>query len=120
MPVAHHTFLSALAAIPHRLITGGMSETVSALGVTLVAPAIAAARAAPGFLAGTTCSTSGGVATPCTCGVTGSLTMMGPGLTAHGDSLAAFEERCIPAPPGVGGVAPPSNTPGIAIPRRKP
>src|SRR5438046_6589172 len=30
-------------------------------------------------------------------------------LTARGESLAAFDERCIP----VGGVAPPSNTPGV-------
>ncbi|PYR15141.1 MAG: hypothetical protein DMF94_32835 [Acidobacteria bacterium] len=32
-----------------------------------------------------------------------------PGLAARGESLAAFDERCIPS----GGVAPPSNTPGI-------
>src|SRR5881396_2884079 len=30
-------------------------------------------------------------------------------IAARGESLAAFDERCIPA----GGVAPPSNTPGI-------
>src|SRR5439155_13751279 len=44
-------------------------------------------------------------------------------LTARGKSLAAFDERCIPTPPqrgcrvggpGASGVAPPSNTPGIA------
>src|SRR5947208_12564126 len=43
-------------------------------------------------------------------------------LTARAESLAAFDERCIPTPPqrgcrvggpGAGGVAPPSNTPGI-------
>src|SRR5437762_10236789 len=50
-------------------------------------------------------------------------------LAARGESLAAFDERCIPKPPQrgcrVGGpgacvVAPPSNTPGIATPPRKP
>src|SRR5712692_7388965 len=50
-------------------------------------------------------------------------------LTARGESLAAFDERCIPKPPqrgcrvrgpGAGGVAPPSNTPGVATPPRKP
>src|SRR5437867_196481 len=50
-------------------------------------------------------------------------------LAARGESLAAFDRRCIPAPPqrgcrvrdpGAGGVAPPSNTPGIATPPRKP
>src|SRR5438874_7437060 len=44
-------------------------------------------------------------------------------LAARGESLAAFDERCIPTPPqrgcrvggpGASGVAPPSNTPGIA------
>src|SRR6266849_9992553 len=49
-------------------------------------------------------------------------------LTARGESLAAFDGRCIPKPPqrgcrvgdpGPGGVAPPSNTPGIATPPRK-
>src|SRR5947209_9085883 len=48
---------------------------------------------------------------------------------ARGESLAAFDERCIPKPPqrgcrvggpGASGVAPPSNTPGIATPPRKP
>src|SRR5205809_4749643 len=48
---------------------------------------------------------------------------------ARGEGLAAFDERCIPTPPqrgcrvggpGAGGVAPPSNTPGIATPPRKP
>src|SRR5205809_2819077 len=37
-------------------------------------------------------------------------------LTARGESLAAFDERCIPA----GGVAPPSNTPGILSRRALP
>ncbi len=52
------------------------------------------------------------------------------GLTARGESLAAFDRRCIPAPPhragkraagtpAAGCVAPPSNTPGIATPPRK-
>src|SRR5436190_24035385 len=48
---------------------------------------------------------------------------------ARGESLAAFDERCIPAPPqrgcrvgdpGAGGVAPPSNTPGILSRRALP
>src|SRR6266852_3671818 len=37
-------------------------------------------------------------------------------LAARGESLAAFDERCIPA----GGVAPPSNTPGILSRRALP
>jgi len=37
-------------------------------------------------------------------------------LAARVESLAAFDERSIPA----SGVAPPSNTPGIATPPRKP
>ena len=37
-------------------------------------------------------------------------------LTARGESLAAFDERCIPS----GGVAPPSNTPGILSRRALP
>src|SRR5712691_5870065 len=37
-------------------------------------------------------------------------------LTARGESLAAFDERCIPA----SGVAPPSNTPGILSRRALP
>src|SRR6266851_1835914 len=37
-------------------------------------------------------------------------------LSARGESLAAFDERCIPA----GGVAPPSNTPGILSRRALP
>src|SRR5439155_17230757 len=50
-------------------------------------------------------------------------------LTARGESLAAFDERCIPTPPqrgcrvggpGAGGVAPPSNTPGILSRRALP
>src|SRR5438128_1276983 len=50
-------------------------------------------------------------------------------LAARGESLAAFDERCIPTPPqrgcrvggpGASGVAPSSNTPGIATPPRKP
>src|SRR5437899_7851570 len=49
-------------------------------------------------------------------------------LTARGESLAAFDGRCIPKPPqrgcrvggpGAGCVAPRSNTPGIATPPRK-
>src|SRR5712692_1478002 len=53
-----------------------------------------------------------------------------PGMiAARGESLAAFDRRCIPAPPqrgcrvgdpGAGCVAPSSNTPGIATPPRKP
>src|SRR5205809_2623520 len=48
---------------------------------------------------------------------------------ARGESLAAFDERCIPTPPqrgcrvggpGAGGVAPPSNTPGILSRRALP
>src|SRR5207247_1590047 len=39
-----------------------------------------------------------------------------PGLAARGESLAAFDERCIPS----GGVAPPSNTPGILSRRALP
>src|SRR5438093_13623396 len=39
-----------------------------------------------------------------------------PALAARGESLAAFGRRCIPA----GCFAPPSNTPGIATPPRKP
>ena len=50
-------------------------------------------------------------------------------LTPRGESLAAFDERCIPSStptrlprwgPRPGCVAPPSNTPGIATPPRKP
>src|SRR5438094_4542875 len=50
-------------------------------------------------------------------------------LAARGESLAAFDGRCIPAPPqrgcrvgdpGASCVAPRSNTPGIATPPRKP
>src|SRR5438128_10055588 len=50
-------------------------------------------------------------------------------LAARGESLAAFDERCIPKPPqrgcrvggpGAGGVAPPSNTPGILSRRALP
>src|SRR5204862_3589911 len=50
------------------------------------------------------------------------------GQAARGESLAAFDRRCIPKPPqrgcrvggpGASGVAPPSNTPGIATPPRK-
>src|SRR5437762_10236775 len=50
-------------------------------------------------------------------------------LAARGATPSAFERRCIPPPPqrgcrvgdpGPGGVAPPSNTPGIATPPRKP
>src|SRR5437867_1218498 len=37
-------------------------------------------------------------------------------LAARGATPSAFERRCIPP----GGVAPPSNTPGIATPPRKP
>src|SRR6267143_243440 len=37
-------------------------------------------------------------------------------LAARGESLAAFDERCIPA----SGVAPPSNTPGILSRRALP
>src|SRR5438128_3340138 len=37
-------------------------------------------------------------------------------LAARGESLAAFDERCIPS----GGVAPPSNTPGILSRRALP
>jgi hypothetical protein len=44
---------------------------------------------------------------------TGRLELIDRRLTAHGDSLAAFDERCIPA----GGVAPRSNTPGILVRR---
>src|SRR6059036_3937793 len=48
---------------------------------------------------------------------------------ARGESLAAFDERCIPKPPqrgcrvggpGASGVAPPSNTPGILSRRALP
>src|SRR5947207_9227059 len=51
------------------------------------------------------------------------------GLAAGGESLAAFDERCIPKPPqcgcrvggpGAGGVASPSNTPGILSRRALP
>src|SRR5436309_12262412 len=54
--------------------------------------------------------------------------MPGTRLAARGESLAAFDGRCIPAPPqrgcrvgdpGAGCVAPRSNTPGIATPPRK-
>src|SRR6266705_7152379 len=50
-------------------------------------------------------------------------------LAARGESLAAFDERCIPTPPqrgchvggpGASGVAPPSNTPGILSRRALP
>src|SRR5437867_3808748 len=50
-------------------------------------------------------------------------------LAARGESLAAFDERCIPKPPqrgcraggpGASGVAPPSNTPGILSRRALP
>jgi len=51
-----------------------------------------------------------------------------PSPAARGERLAAFDGRCIPAPPqrgcrvgdpGAGCVAPPSNTPDIATPPRK-
>jgi hypothetical protein len=61
------------------------------------------------------------VATPCTGGVTGSLTMMGPSFTARVESLSAFEDRCIPVPPergcrvGVGRFARPGATPDFHV-----
>src|SRR5712691_11195482 len=57
------------------------------------------------------------------------LAIAGSALAARGESLAASDGRCIPAPPqrgcrvgdpGAGCVAPSSNTPGIATPPRKP